>query len=40
MSKTRVSIAEIESLFDRPVVILPDKENAQGDSYEKNYPDI
>jgi uncharacterized DUF497 family protein len=24
-----VSIAEIESLFDRPVVILPDKENAQ-----------
>lgn len=26
-----VSIAEIESLFDRPVVILPDKENAQGE---------
>jgi uncharacterized DUF497 family protein len=26
-----LSIAEIESLFDRPVVVLPDKENAQGE---------
>ena len=26
-----VSIAEIESVFDRPVVILLDKENAQGE---------
>jgi uncharacterized DUF497 family protein len=29
--KHRLSVAEIESLFDRPVVILPDKENAQGE---------
>jgi len=26
-----LSVAEIESLFDQPVVILPDKENAQGE---------
>ena len=29
--KHGLSIAEIESLFDRPVVILPDKENPQGE---------
>ena len=29
--KHGVSIAEIESLFDRPVVVLPDKENAQSE---------
>jgi uncharacterized protein len=29
--KHGLSIAEIESLFNRPVVILPDKENAQGE---------
>ena len=29
--KPQVSIAEIESLFDRPVVILPHKENFQGE---------
>jgi uncharacterized protein len=29
--KHGVSIAEFESLFDRPVVILPDKENAQSE---------
>ena len=29
--KHGVSIAEIESLFDRPVVILPDKDNSQGE---------
>ena len=26
-----VSLAEIESVFDRPVVILPDKDNPQGE---------
>jgi len=26
-----VSLAEIESMFDRPVVILPDKDNPQGE---------
>jgi hypothetical protein len=26
--KHGLSVTEIESLFDRPVVILPDKENA------------
>ena len=29
--KHGLSIADIESLFDRPVVILPDKENFQGE---------
>ena len=29
--KHGLSVTEIESLFDRPVVILPDKENAQGE---------
>jgi uncharacterized DUF497 family protein len=29
--KHGLSVAEIESLFDGPVVILPDKENAQGE---------
>jgi hypothetical protein len=29
--KHGLSIAEIEGVFDRPVVILPDKENPQGE---------
>jgi hypothetical protein len=29
--KHGISIAEIESVFSRPVVILPDKENPQGE---------
>ena len=29
--KHGVSIAEIESVFSRPVVVLPDKENPQGE---------
>jgi uncharacterized DUF497 family protein len=29
--KHRLSIVEIESVFDGPVVVLPDKENPQGE---------
>ena len=29
--KHGLSVAEIESLFDQPLVILPDQENAQGE---------
>jgi uncharacterized DUF497 family protein len=29
--KHGLSIAEIESLFNRPIIILPDKENPQGE---------
>jgi uncharacterized DUF497 family protein len=29
--KHGLSVAEIESLFDRPVMILPDKENPHGE---------
>jgi uncharacterized protein len=29
--KHGISVKEIESVFDRPVVILPDKENPQGE---------